>query len=72
VRKLCVSGEFDLANRERCCRAGVVTAGTLELEAGGETLTLRCGDGFFLPADLDGCTFRGKGEAVLALPGYFA
>ena len=72
VRKLLVNGNFGLSNRERCCRAGVVTAGALELDAGGETLALRCGDGFFLPADLANCTFRGRGEAVLALPGYFA
>ena len=70
VRKLCVSGEFELSNRERCCRAGVVTAGAFSLTAGGETLALRCGDGFFLPADLDNCICRGGGGAVLALSDY--
>jgi len=70
VRKLCVSGEFDLANREACCRAGVVVEGALEAEAEGEFLSLRCGDGFFLPADLKRCRFRGRGEVVFALPVY--
>lgn len=67
VRKLCVANEFELSNREKSCRAGVVTAGALEFEAEGEVLTLHCGDGFFLPANLDRCAVRGSGEAVLAL-----
>jgi len=70
VRKLLVNGSVELANREKSCRAGVVTAGELELNAGSETLALRCGDGFFLPANLDRCTFRGRGETVLALPDF--
>jgi len=66
VRNLLVNGNFELANREACCRSAVMTAGTLELEAEGEVLTLRCGDGFFLPADLKHCKFRGSGKVVFA------
>lgn len=68
VRKLSVTGTFELVNRETCCRAGVVTSGAFKLTAGQEVISLQSGDGFFLPANLPSCTFQGRGEAVFALP----
>ena len=68
VQKLDCRGCVMLENRENCCRAGVVTAGTLELTFPGGRLTLSPGDGFFLPFALRQCEFRGGGEAIFALP----
>lgn len=68
VQKLSCRDAYTFRNREQCCRAGVVTAGTVQLSDGEQELELRAGDGFFLPYALDECHFAGSGEVVFALP----
>ncbi len=68
VQKLVCSGTYHFCNRERRHRAGVVVAGELTLTDANGSLTLRCGEAFFLPFGLQECDFRGTGEVIFALP----
>ncbi len=71
VQKLTCKNHYTLLNREHCHRAGVVTSGSLELYDGKSRLNLNSGDAFFLPCQLEQCTFTGNGEVVFALPPLF-
>lgn len=68
VQLLRCRGTYRFFNRENRHRAGVVTAGDLELTDSTGTLELHRGDAFFLPYSLKDCEFRGVGDVVFALP----
>jgi mannose-6-phosphate isomerase class I len=70
VQKLSGSGIYELKNRERCCRAGVVTEGSFCMECENHTEELKTGMSFFLPASAESIRFTGNGTVIFALPEY--
>ncbi|MST98796.1 hypothetical protein FYJ85_17305 [Victivallaceae bacterium BBE-744-WT-12] len=68
VQKLQCSTSYRFFNREKMHRAGVITAGDLQLKTADGILELHRGDAFFLPYALMECEFLGNGEIIFALP----
>ena len=61
MQKMTCRGKYLLHNRERKLRAGVVVQGGFVLNDGIRSLSLKCGDSFFLPCALDQIEFTGNG-----------
>lgn len=70
VQQLNGSGKYLLINRERCCRAGVVTDGTFRISTPQGSIEVEPGNSFFLPAAVPECVITGNGKIVFALPQY--
>ena len=65
LEKLTLDGSYRLVNRKNCCRAGIVVKGHATVN---DSLTLRTGDTFFLPACMPEQIFTGTAEVLMALP----